>query len=110
MKVIICRVGEEPVIEDINHSLENMQVIVNGQFDCISLADDIDLWCNDEFLYNGSTPNRFVKTLYGGEISINGTFFLASSNEDGETIGLNNQQLDEWMERVGNFPRMFGTF
>ena len=104
MRVIICKVGEEPVIKDIDEGFESMQDVVDGRIECVSLSDDIDLWCNEEFLYNGSKPNRLISTSYGDIISINGTFFISSNNEDGETIGLSNKQVDEWMEKVNDFP------
>jgi hypothetical protein len=104
IRVIACRVGEDPVAEDMESGLEAMQSFVDGRIECVALSPQVDLWCNEEFLFNGSKPNRLVRAMYGNEIPIHGDFFLASHDDEGNTVGLNGAQCEEWLGRMRDAP------
>jgi len=87
----------DPDIQDIEPGLENMQAIVGGWIECVRIPElarkGIDLWCNEEGKYT-CEPN-FVYFWPGGPgDTIHGTVFLASHNDEGETVGLTEEQTD----------------
>lgn len=100
IKVIVVKAGDRPKVQEIASTLEAMQSVVGGYIECLQLdtEDDVgvDLWCNEEGLISDLPPNRLTD---GGTI-IHGDFFIAASNEEGETIGLTAAQISRWMRRV----------
>lgn len=65
-------------------------------FDVVGLADDIDLFVDDEGLINGSTlnlPATVLAHLLGRPTVIFGTAIAVSVTPDGETVGLTDSQL-----------------
>ena len=67
-----------------------------SMFDVVGLADNIDLFVDDEGLINGSPlnlPATVLAHLLGSPTVIFGTAIAVSVTPDGETIGLNDRQL-----------------
>ena len=67
-----------------------------SMFDVVGLADSIDLFVDDEGLINGSPlnlPATVLAHLFGSRTVIFGTAIAVSVNNDGETIGLTDEQL-----------------
>lgn len=60
---LLIPVGSKPfeVWIDKNNSLAELQDLVNGNVDVLRvLGNGVDLWVNDEGLFNGSQPNRAI--------------------------------------------------
>lgn len=60
---LLIPVGSKPfeVWIDKNNSLAELQDLVNGNVDVLSvLGNGVDLWVNEEGLINGSKPNRAI--------------------------------------------------
>lgn len=59
---LLIPVGSKPfeVWIDKNNSLAELQDLVNGNVDVLSiLGNGVDLWVNDEGLFNGIEPDRY---------------------------------------------------
>ncbi len=114
-RVIVVPVGEAPRWGEIpgRNALSAMQDIVHGMIECVPLNDPacpgLDLWCNEEGMYNGSLVNRtfgatprtrppgfedavVIKTDddladegQPGVWQIHGDFFLCRTDGEGET-------------------------
>lgn len=95
LKVIVCRVGQAPVIEDIPDTLEAMQGLVDGYLEHVTLPQGLSLWCNEEGLLKGMPFNRY---MYG--IPIAGDFFLTRANGP-ETASVRQEDL-VWVELMTN--------
>ena len=100
-----------PEIREVDLSLEAMKGLVGGWLECVPLealhseAVRIDMWLNEEGLLIGLPPNRLVRRPHdGAEFPIVGDFFIAGSNEDGDTIGLTDAQAAEWLARMQDAP------
>jgi hypothetical protein len=105
LKVIVCRVGQPPVIEEIDPGLKPMQNLVGGYIEAVRLEGEyggpgIDLYCDEEFLLKSYQPNRLIRN----DLAIHGTFFIAAHNEEGDTLGLTDAQLIKWMSTVKSWP------
>lgn len=76
-----------------------MQAIVGGCLEPIYFEpkETAIAWCNDEFLLNGSQPNRIV-----GNVLVHGTFFVSGNymNEYGEwdSCSLTDDQIKKYSE------------
>ncbi|WP_419079526.1 DUF3846 domain-containing protein, partial [Ruminococcus sp.] len=64
-------------------------------------TNDALCWCNDEFLLNGSKPNRIV-----GNTLVHGTFYISGNclNEYGEwdSCSLTDEQIEKYKEQFGH--------
>lgn len=94
-------------------SLEDMQSIVGGYIDRVSLPLGIDLWVNDEGAINGEELNLII--LWGKDSNehqhIFGSVFLASHDENnGETISLSNDQLHWFTKYLKQVMLLSGKF
>ena len=69
--------------------------VVGGSFECVYFEPkgDAVCWCNDEFLLNGSVPNRKI-----GDVLVHGTCFISGDgkNEYGEydACSLRDDQIE----------------
>ena len=79
LKILFFEPGEKPYEKDIEDDIEAMQSVVGGSIEAVNFDPKRKAvaWCNDEFLLNGSRPNRMV-----GGVVIHGTFYIC-----GNTLG-----------------------
>lgn len=87
IRIVLARVGEAPVVTDIENTLEAMQATVGGYVECVRV-DDLDVWLNEDGLGLSLPFNRTV-----AEYPLVGPIFVAASNEDGDTLGLTDDQV-----------------
>ena len=102
MKVLILEKDRLPFEAEIKHNIYAMQHIVGGSFDIIYFEpkEDAICFCNDEFLLNGSQPNRVI-----GDTLVHGTCFIAGNkmNEYGEydSCSLTDEQIRKYTDKFG---------
>ncbi|MBQ7014384.1 MAG: DUF3846 domain-containing protein, partial [Oscillospiraceae bacterium] len=70
MKILVCEPEKPPYVKEISEDVSDMQAVVGGYIEAVYFEEKGDalIFCNDEFLLNGSQPNRIV-----GELLIHGT-------------------------------------
>ena len=75
MKILVFEPMKKPYVKDIKDNIHAMQEIVGGSIEPIYFEpkQDAIVWCNDEFLLNGSEPNRIV-----GATLVHGTFYIST--------------------------------
>ena len=88
IRIVLARVGEAPVVTELANTLEAMQATVGGYIECVRV-DDLDVWLNEDGLGLSLPFNRTVDGL-----PIVGPIFVAASNEDGDTLGLSDVQVE----------------
>lgn len=93
MKVVKILPGEEPEAVEITGTLESMQAVVGGFVEHVSLTQTLDIWVNEEGLLLQLPYNRTLATPFG-EIPLFGTILVTSHDEQGETIGLTDGQVN----------------
>ena len=102
MKVLVFEKDRLPYEAEIKHNIYAMQHIVGGSFDIIYFEpkEDAICFCNDEFLLNGSQPNRVI-----GDTLVHGICFIAGNkmNEYGEydSCSLTDEQIRRYTEMFG---------
>ena len=99
MKILVFEPMKKPYVKDIKDNIHAMQEIVGGSIEPIYFEpkQDAICWCNDEFLLNGSKPNRIV-----GNTLVHGTFYISGNyrNEYGEwdSCSLTDDQIKKYSE------------
>jgi len=124
LRVLVCRVGQEPIAEEIDPGLEPMQKIVGGYVECLGLEKNVDLWCNEEGRYTLPLNRRFAARApqvdpkewsfviksdpnladpgQMGYHEIHGDFFVAGAdNEEGETVSLPEAAIEKYTKVFG---------
>ena len=100
MRILVFEPLKEPYVKDIEDDIQAMQEVVGGSIEPIYFESDGKAlaWCNDEFLLNGSAPNRIV-----GETLVHGTFYISGNcrNEYGEwdSCSLADEQIEKYKEQ-----------
>ena len=88
-----------PYTAEIRREIHAMQSVVGGCIEPVYFEPKGDAlcWCNDEFLLNGSAPNRKI-----GEVLVHGTCYISgdSVNEYGEydSCSLTDEQIERYKE------------
>ena len=100
MTVLILEPLKKPYTAEIKNDYKGLQSVVGGLIEPVYFepANDAVIFCNEEFLLNGSFPNRIV-----GGICIHGTFCITGNgiNDYGEqdSCSLTNEQINKYTER-----------
>jgi hypothetical protein len=89
IKVIMVRVGQDPVVENMDNSLEAMQKAVGGYIEGMPLFADIMLICNEQGKLERLPLNRCV----AGE-HIVGDFFI-TRNKNGHNVSLTHADIKQ---------------
>lgn len=99
MKILVVEPEKAPYELEIGDNVCAMQEVVGGCIEPVYFEEkgDAIAWCNDEFLLNGSQPNRMV-----GDVLVHGTFFVSGNyqNEYGEweSRSLTDEQISRYSE------------
>lgn len=79
-------------------SYDMLKTGVDGWIECVRLDNGIDMWLNEEGKLLGLPVNYFATVLwiskYGMTDVMCGNAILTSGTEDGDTVGLTEEQLD----------------
>lgn len=95
MKAYIVRTDNTAAVVDFDYgkSYEVLRDAVGGYIECVSLANDLEMWVNEEGKLLGLPLNvigtHCWETYYGKTDWIAGdVIFTGGCDEDGETLGL----------------------
>ena len=100
MRTIVCRVGQNPSVEETNVSLEDLQVLVGGYIEIIPMDEEIVLIVNEEGRLIPLEFNRAVMDNDGQAWPIYGDFVLVSRDDWGAIISLTDAQIKHWVPRL----------
>lgn len=100
IKVIIFEPFKRPYVKEIENNVDTFQSIVDGWIDFIRLDNNIDIICNDSFLFDKREyPNRSI-FRYGHETFIYGTFFFIKTLYDDDGLDYHISLSDEEIEKI----------
>lgn len=103
IKVIIKEVDKPAEIKIIPNKYEELSRIVDGMIDVVQLpgCENVDIFCNDEYLLNGSKAN-VMNPEYDNVFC--GTIIFAGLNpDDGSTISLTDAQIEHAMKYIDKY-------
>ncbi len=124
VRVIVCRPGEKPTIEEIGDDLASMQAVVGGMIDEYQpFYDELDprienvtIYCNEEGKLNNLERNRSIADNDGRILDIiRGPFFICYATVESETFHDLPEDLEEKFMKKYEWPEHFvdtpeGTF
>lgn len=98
------RVVEIPESE----SLEHLQTLVEGSFQCINLQLDITCWLNEEgkitgLQYNPRAQRLYTETYGVADILVGPAVLTGGVDNRGSTLGLSDVQLEHIDQLLGPF-------
>jgi len=97
LRILLVPYNKEPEVVEIEHKLENVQALVGGMLEVVPVGDGVDVWCNEEFLMlYEAQPNRVVQHVGGYPVQIHGPFFVARTNDDGDTVSLTDTDVAKY--------------
>lgn len=119
MKVVLCEVGKQARITDIDGRLEGMQKVVGGMIEATypSETDPIALICNEEGkIYNLPANRAILKSDVEPESHsidildiISGTFFICGIGEE-NFDSLSDELAEKYLERFRYPERFYQVF
>jgi hypothetical protein len=100
MKIVYVKAGNPQIeIRDVPSGLDTMKKLVGGYLELVRVTDEIDMWINEEGKLLELPPN-FVLDYKGRTVDIiAGDAFFASNNEEGDTVSLTNELVEEIKDR-----------
>jgi hypothetical protein len=99
IRVLVCRVGEQPRVEEIEPTLRGMRSIVDGYLQCVPLEDGVDLWCDEEggpLCKNLPFSRDVAPSSARGYHHLHGPFFLTRHDDEGEATSLTDEDIAVW--------------
>lgn len=94
MKILAIEKYEEPVVQEINNSLEDMQRYVMGYIETVTLSETAILVCNEEGKLRDFTPNRVLKIGSSQDV-IRGDFFICGWSGD-EFCDISDEDIEKY--------------
>lgn len=92
IRAIVKNPGEAPVEKNIDGGLETLQRMVGGYIECVSVGKGVDLFVNEEGLLIDLPFNKNVRGH-----NLVGTIVAISCDEEGNSIGLSDDQFSHAM-------------
>lgn len=103
IRIVMCPADRAPYVTHIEDSLKNMQQIVGGYIEAVTLTEDCALICNEEGLLLGLPDNKSVcfHGIVGDAflVGVDGEEFCDLSDESKDF--LLQQCKKAWRERNG---------
>lgn len=112
-QIVICEPGRRPYVSAVpDLDLPTMQGIVGGYIELVYLEGgtwekrSLCLWLNEEGKLDDLPPNREMELSYGKDV-IRGTFFVTAGDDQGETLGLTDDECEVVKNLIDSWPIVF---
>ena len=99
-QIIVCETGKAPEVRQSSLGLKTMQELVGGMIQIIALEEGVDMILNEEGRLHGLPFNRTVTDSCGQEWDVLGNLFIVGADEEGESIGLTDEQVEKWLPNL----------
>lgn len=103
IRVVVADVMKPAEVREIDAGLAGMQGAVGGYIELFSRTPEgLDWWCNEEGRIDGLPLNRIVLDGF----DIHGPILVTSSDEEGATLGLTDEQVAIALDHLNNGCRI----
>lgn len=102
IKVVIKKVGRNPIVTIIEDDLKTAQRIVKGRIEIVSVANGIDMIVNEEGKLNGSEPNFYITQNGYTDLIFGDVLFTGVNYEEGTQISLTDGQIQYVLDWLNN--------
>lgn len=93
IKVVIKKVGRNPIVTIIEDDLKTAQRIVGGRIEIVSVSKGIDMIVNEEGKMNGNKPNFYFTQNGYTDLIFGDVLFTGVNYEEGTQISLTDGQI-----------------
>lgn len=100
IKVVIKKVGRNPIVTLIEDDLKTAQRIVGGRIEIVSVSKGIDMIVNEEGKMNGNKPNFYFTQNGYTDLIFGDVLFTGVNYEEGTQISLTDGQIQyvlDWL-------------
>lgn len=100
IKVVIKKVGRNPIVTIIEDDLKTAQRIVGGRIEIVSVSRGIDMIVNEEGKMNGNKPNFYFTQNGYTDLIFGDVLFTGVNYEEGTQISLTDGQIQyvlDWL-------------
>lgn len=100
IKVVIKKVGRNPIVTIIEDDLKTAQRIVGGRIEIVSVSKGIDMIVNEEGKMNGNKPNFYFTQNGYTDLIFGDVLFTGVNYEEGTQISLTDGQIQyvlDWL-------------
>ena len=107
IRVLLVEPGEKPRLVTVEHTLENLQALVDGYIQAVYPWDDpVAVICDDDGIANGKPLNRLLTDEGGNPYdALKGTFFICGLGEE-DFDSISDEMAEKYAERF-RWPEMF---
>ena len=107
IRVVVKEVNQPCEVREINNDYKAFQGVVQGLYEITQMPnrEDIDIACNEEYLFNGMDANLVVpehENVLGGPL-----IFMGFDAESGESLSLTDEQITAVQEFVSTHEVRF---
>lgn len=108
IKVVIKKIGRNPIVTIIEDDLKTAQRIVKGRIEIVSVANGIDMIVNEEGKLNGSEPNFYIAQNGYTDLIFGDVLFTGVDYEEGTQISLTDGQIQYVLDWLNNYRKPKG--
>lgn len=102
IQVVLIEPQKKPVKKWIDNSLEEMQKLVGGWIENVTIGSSEDarigIMLNEEGKLIGLPVNRILRGRSGSDVLV-GTFFVTAYNDEGDQVSLTEKEADDFIRR-----------
>lgn len=98
IRVILCKVNQEPVVREIEPTLSSLQSLVGGWLERFPCRDGVSIWCNEEGRLLNLPPNR---------AGFYGDFFIARHDDVGNITSVTDSDIAKVGAKLVPAPREY---
>ena len=91
IRIYVKKVGKEPVVQEVENTLESLQSIVKGNIQPVDVTPNLSLVVNEEGKSSG-LPFNFSLNLY--DYVAGDAFFVGFSYELGKFVDITDEQIE----------------
>ena len=105
MIYMTTKVGEQPELhnEEVADTYELIRNSVGGYIEALRLSETCTLWINEEGKLNDLEPNFFLTDRAGNKVDVVvGNVIFTGIDEEGDTVGLSQEDIELIQERFTN--------
>ena len=107
MKILVKEPYKEARVVEVVDKLENLQEIVGGYIEVVEhpTVKRVDIVCDEEGMLKGKEGNFYLPEY---QDCIKGTCFMTSYDDEGEFIGLTDEQIEKCKEYINLYQLQEG--
>ena len=97
---VLAYVGDTMEFMELENVLESAQAFVGGYIEVVAITEEIDLVCNDDFLFQRLEPRVAIDMGGLPPVVICGDCFICRHNDMGEFESIREEDMEAINEKV----------